>query len=58
MPSIKMKTKSASGCLKEKNGLHVCQKSNMISKCSLSHSKVAHHAEEIGKIIQNSQDGM
>lgn len=51
-----MKTKSASDCLKEKNGLQVCQKSNMISKCSLSHSKVAQHAEEIGKIIQNSQD--
>nr|XP_043620958.1 uncharacterized protein LOC122592728 isoform X1 [Erigeron canadensis] len=36
MPSLKMKMKSTMGCLREKNGLHVCQKSSKISKNSFS----------------------
>ncbi|KAL3833589.1 hypothetical protein ACJIZ3_008325 [Penstemon smallii] len=56
MPSLKMKTKSSVCCLKEKNGLHVCQKSRMISKNPLSHAKVFHNAEEIGTYNQSSQD--
>lgn len=34
MPSLKMKTKSSTECLIEKNCLHVCQKSTVISKTS------------------------
>lgn len=56
MPSLKMKTKSIIGCLKEKYGLHVCQKSSMISKNPLSHDRVAQNAE-IGTYTQSSQDG-
>ncbi|XP_050370553.1 uncharacterized protein LOC126788593 [Argentina anserina] len=39
MPSITMKAQSSTGCLKEKNGLRVCQKSCMISKQSCSYVK-------------------
>ncbi|PIN13823.1 TFIIF-interacting CTD phosphatase, including NLI-interacting factor [Handroanthus impetiginosus] len=57
MPSIKMKTKSNSGCLKEKNGLHICRKSSMISKNPLSRAKVPQNAEEICIYAQSNQDG-
>lgn len=39
MPSLERKMKSTMGCLREKNGLHVCQKSNKISKNSSSHTR-------------------
>ncbi|PIN04824.1 TFIIF-interacting CTD phosphatase, including NLI-interacting factor [Handroanthus impetiginosus] len=55
MPSLKMKTLSTTGCLKEKYGLHVCQKSTMISKNPLSRARVAQNAE-IGIYTQNCQD--
>ncbi|KAK6133567.1 hypothetical protein DH2020_032696 [Rehmannia glutinosa] len=55
MPSLKMKTKSTTGCLKENYGLHVCRKSSMISKSLLSRVRVAQNAEiEIN--TKSSQD--
>ncbi|CAL5412447.1 unnamed protein product [Camellia sinensis] len=57
MPSLKMKTKSTVGCLREKNGLHVCQKSNMISKNSCSNVRISHQTAEFDSIIQNSENG-
>ncbi|KAI8002046.1 CTD small phosphatase-like protein 2 [Camellia lanceoleosa] len=56
MPSLKMKTKSTVGCLREKNGLHVCQKSNMISKNSCSNVRISHQTAEFDSIIQNSEN--
>ncbi|KAG8385347.1 hypothetical protein BUALT_Bualt03G0033300 [Buddleja alternifolia] len=56
MPSLKMKTKSTGDCLKEKNGLHVCRKSSMISKNPLSRTRVSENAEEIGDDTQISED--
>ncbi|KAL7242144.1 hypothetical protein ACSBR1_014668 [Camellia fascicularis] len=56
MPSLKMKTKSSVGCLREKNGLHVCQKSNMISKNSCSNVRISHQTAEFDSIIQNSEN--
>ncbi|KAG8365590.1 hypothetical protein BUALT_Bualt18G0121600 [Buddleja alternifolia] len=57
MPSLKMKTKSTTGWLKDKNGLHICRKSTMISKNPLSSARVAHNAEEFGSFTQSSLDG-
>ncbi|KAL6546430.1 hypothetical protein OROMI_022151 [Orobanche minor] len=54
MPSLKMKTKSTTGCLKEKNCLQVCRKSSMISKNPLSHARVSQDAEEI--FVQSIHD--
>ncbi|XP_052203332.1 uncharacterized protein LOC127808767 [Diospyros lotus] len=57
MPSLKMKTKSTAGCLREKNGLRVCQKSSMISKNSLSRVRILGDTAEFDYCNQNSQDG-
>ncbi|XP_073048208.1 uncharacterized protein [Primulina eburnea] len=54
MPSLRMKTKSTTGCLTEKNCLHVCRKSCMISKNPLSPARIYQNVEEIGTCIQNS----
>ncbi|KAM7530526.1 hypothetical protein LguiB_033936 [Lonicera macranthoides] len=57
MPSLKMKTKSTTtGCLKEKKGLRVCQKSSTISKDSISHVRISHQAAEIEACTRNKQD--
>ncbi|PSS04879.1 CTD small phosphatase-like protein [Actinidia chinensis var. chinensis] len=56
MPSLKMKTKSTTGCSRDKNGLRVCQKSNMISKNSCSHVPISQHVTEFDAGIQNSED--
>ncbi|KAH6825581.1 hypothetical protein C2S53_017553 [Perilla frutescens var. hirtella] len=56
MPSLKMKTKLNTGCLKEKNGLHVCRKSSMISKNPLSRARIPQGAEEISTCTQSNQD--
>lgn len=55
MPSRKMKTKSITGCQRDKNGLHICPTS-MISKNSLSHSHISQQ-ELDSESIQNKQDG-
>ncbi|GER24567.1 CTD small phosphatase-like protein [Striga asiatica] len=47
MPSLKMKTKSTTGCFKEKKGLQVCRRSSMISKNPLSHAIVSQNVEKI-----------
>ena len=57
MPSLKMKPKSTVGHLREKNGVHVCQKSNMISKNSCSNVRISHQTAEFDSIIQNSENG-
>ena len=57
MPSVKMKTKSSAGCFVEQNGLHVCQKSSMISKNLLSRVKISQQAAELETCIPSSQDG-
>ncbi|OMO93911.1 NLI interacting factor [Corchorus capsularis] len=56
MPSLRMKTKSSTGSLKEKNGLHVCQKSSMISKRTCSSVRVSQQGAEFSTCIQNSND--
>ncbi|KAL7089266.1 hypothetical protein ACP275_13G178200 [Erythranthe tilingii] len=56
MPSLSMKTKSTTGCLKGKNGLGVCEKSSMISKSPLSLARVSQNAEEICISTQSNQD--
>ncbi|XP_057471629.1 uncharacterized protein LOC130760363 isoform X2 [Actinidia eriantha] len=56
MPSLKMKTKSTTGCLRDQKGLRVCQKSNMISKNSCSHVRISQHVTEFDAGIQNSED--
>ncbi|KAI3456069.1 hypothetical protein Pfo_012732 [Paulownia fortunei] len=56
MPSLKMKTKSTTDYLKEKNGLQVCRKSSMISKNPLSRARVSQNAEEICVYTQSNQD--
>ncbi|XP_058197987.1 uncharacterized protein LOC131313585 isoform X4 [Rhododendron vialii] len=56
MPSLKMKTKSTTGCLRNKNGLRVCQKSNRISKNSCSRVQISQHAKGCDACIQHCQD--
>ncbi|OIT01731.1 PREDICTED: uncharacterized protein LOC109226613 [Nicotiana attenuata] len=56
MPSLKMKTKPASSSSKEKNGLHVCPNSSVISKSSLSRTRSVQNAEEVADLIHNSHD--
>ncbi|XP_047312135.1 CTD small phosphatase-like protein 2 [Impatiens glandulifera] len=56
MPSLKMKTKSSKGCLREKNGLHVCRQSSMIFKDSSSCVRSCVQAEELDSYFQNEQD--
>ncbi|KAL3851445.1 hypothetical protein ACJIZ3_013327 [Penstemon smallii] len=56
MPSLKMKIKSTTSCVKERNGLHVCKKSSMISKNPLSHARVSQNANETESYDQSRQD--
>ncbi|XWS19782.1 hypothetical protein CRYUN_Cryun31cG0046300 [Craigia yunnanensis] len=56
MPSLRMKTNSSMGSLREKNGLHVCQKSSMICKRPCSHVWVSQQGAEFSKCIQNFHD--
>ncbi|CAH9055630.1 unnamed protein product [Cuscuta europaea] len=56
MPSVKMKTKSSTPCLKDKNGLQICQKSSVIYKNPLSHVKVG-KKEEVIDLFQGQHDG-
>lgn len=56
MPSLKMKTKLSTGSLREKNGLHVCQKSNAISKTSCSRAGNSPQIAELDICIQNSHN--
>ncbi|XP_022723967.1 uncharacterized protein LOC111280770 isoform X3 [Durio zibethinus] len=46
MPSLRMKTKSSTGSLREKNGLWVCQKSSMICKRPCSHVRISPQGAE------------
>ncbi|CAN4105749.1 unnamed protein product [Withania somnifera] len=56
MPSLKMKTKLATSSSKEKNGLHVCPNSNVISKSSLSRTRSVQNADKVADLIQNTHD--
>lgn len=56
MPSLKMKMKSTMGCLREKNGLHVCQKSSKISKNSSSQVRSFEQEAQLETCISNKQD--
>ncbi|KAK4347321.1 hypothetical protein RND71_033660 [Anisodus tanguticus] len=56
MPSLKMKTKLATSSSKEKNGLHVCPNSSVISKSSLSRTRSVQNAEEVADLIHNTRD--
>lgn len=55
MPSLKMKTKSITGCLREKNGLRV-SKTSMISKNSLTQVRISQQAD-LETCTQSKQDG-
>ncbi|KAK6917241.1 FCP1 homology domain [Dillenia turbinata] len=56
MPALKMKTKSGRGCLKEKNGLHVCQKSSVISKIPSSNTRTSHKNADLDFFIHDFED--
>ncbi|KAL4386799.1 hypothetical protein GQ457_09G003480 [Hibiscus cannabinus] len=56
MPSLRMKTKSSTGSLREKNGLRVCQKSSTICKRPCCHVRVSQQGAEFSSCIQNSHD--
>ncbi|XP_059438021.1 uncharacterized protein LOC132170892 isoform X3 [Corylus avellana] len=56
MPSLKMKTKLSTGCFKEKNGLHACQKSSKISKKSCSYVRISEHTAEFDTCIPECED--
>lgn len=56
MPSLQMKMKSTMGCLREKNGLHVCQKSSKISKNSSSHIRSFQQEAQLETCISNKHD--
>lgn len=56
MPSLKMKTKLNADCLRQKNGLHVCQKSSTISKHSCSRIRISQQTAEFESCIQSCQD--
>lgn len=56
MPSLKMKTKTTTGCLRDKNGLRVCQKSNRISKDACSRIQISQHAKECVVCTQHGQE--
>lgn len=47
MPSFKMKAQSSMGCLREKNGLRVCQKSSVITKKACSHVRKSEHTADL-----------
>ncbi|KAL2456669.1 SCP1-like small phosphatase 4 [Abeliophyllum distichum] len=48
-----MKTKSTTGCLRERNGLRVCRKSSMISKSQI---RISQNSEEVATVVDNGQD--
>ncbi|XP_022715655.1 CTD small phosphatase-like protein 2 isoform X2 [Durio zibethinus] len=56
MPSLRMKTKSSTGSLREKNGLRVCQRSSMICKRPCCHVRLSQQGTEFCTCIQNSHD--
>ncbi|KAK6797265.1 hypothetical protein RDI58_004967 [Solanum bulbocastanum] len=56
MPSLKMKTKLATSSSKEKNGLHVCPNSSVITKSSLSRTRSVQNADEVADLIHNTHD--
>ncbi|KAM6552248.1 hypothetical protein CsatB_002056 [Cannabis sativa] len=56
MPSLKMKTQSSTGCLRERNGLRVCQKSTIISKKTCSHVRIPDHTADLDTCVQSCQD--
>ncbi|KAE8720032.1 CTD small phosphatase-like protein 2 [Hibiscus syriacus] len=56
MPSLRMRTKSSTGSLREKNGLRVWQKSSMICKRPCCHVRVSQQEAEFISRIQNSHD--
>jgi CTD small phosphatase-like protein 2 len=56
MPSLKMKTKTTTGCLRDINGLRVCQKSNRISKNACSRVQISQHAKECVVCTQHRQE--
>ncbi|KAK6932264.1 FCP1 homology domain [Dillenia turbinata] len=56
MPALQMKTKIGRGCLKEKNGLHVCQKSSVISKIPCSNARTSHQKADLDFCIRDFED--
>ncbi|KAL8192236.1 hypothetical protein R6Q57_027903 [Mikania cordata] len=56
MPSLQMKMKSTMGCLREKNGLHVCQKSNKIFKNSLAQVKGFQQEAQLEPFVSIKKD--
>lgn len=56
MPSFKMKAQSSMGCLREKNGLRVCQKSSVITKKACSHVRKSEHTADLDTCT-NCQEG-
>ncbi|KAL5577131.1 hypothetical protein UlMin_018830 [Ulmus minor] len=56
MPSLKMKTQSSTQCLREKKGLHVCQKSTIISKKACFHVRIPEHTANLDTCIQNCHE--
>lgn len=56
MPSLKTKTKSTTGCLKEKNSLRVCPKSITITKDSPSHLRITHQPAEFDTCARNKHE--
>lgn len=57
MPSLRMKAKLCTGTFREKNGLHVCQKSCVISKKTCSHVRVSQQAAELDTFCQSCHEG-
>lgn len=57
MPSLKMKTQTSTGCVQEKYGLRVSQKSNIISKKGGSHLRINECTDTLDACLQNFQDG-
>ncbi|XP_012450178.1 uncharacterized protein LOC105773085 isoform X2 [Gossypium raimondii] len=56
MPSLRMKTKSSTVSLRDKNSLRVCQRSSMICKRPCCHVRVSQQGAEFSTCIQNSHD--
>ncbi|KAM0054787.1 putative protein-serine/threonine phosphatase [Helianthus debilis subsp. tardiflorus] len=56
MPTPKMKMKSTTGCSREKNGLHVCQKSNKISKNSSPQVKSLQQEIQLETCVSSKKD--
>lgn len=57
MPSLKMKSKVSTICLRERKDLHVCPKSNLISKKPCSKITISAQVAEIDTTIHNCEDG-